>query len=122
MKKVLELEYVFHTSPRILYPRLSTANGLTGWLADKVHQNGPVFTFTWFKISNDAKQSETIENSFVKYNWMDELGYFEFKLNFDEMTGTTDLLIREYTDEDEIETARNLWNSQIAKLKHLIGC
>jgi hypothetical protein len=122
MKKVLELEYMMHTSSKILFPRLSTSNGMMGWFADKVHQNHNIFTFTWYKISNDARQQDLIENMTVKYQWLDELGYFEFKLSHNDMTGMTTLIVREYTDEDEIETAKNLWNSQIAKLKHMLGC
>ena len=122
MKKILELEYMLHTSPKILFPRLSTSNGLMGWFADKVHQNQQVFTFTWNKISIDSRQCDIFENSFVKYQWLDELGYFEFKISQNEMTGLTDLIVREFTDEDEMESAGNLWNSQIAKLKHMLGC
>jgi len=122
MKKLLELEYMLHTSPKILFPRLSTSNGMMGWFADKVHQDHNIFSFTWYKITNSARQQDLIENIRVKYQWLDELGYFEFIINYNDMTGMSHLLVKEYADEDEIDTARNLWNSQVSKLKHMLGC
>jgi len=122
MKKLVELEYLFHTSPKILFPRLSTSNGLMGWFADKVQQEKDIFVFYWDKISHSARQVQLIENVSVRYVWLDESGYFEFKVSYNEMTGMTTLWVREYTDEDEVETATELWNAQVARLRRMLGC
>jgi len=122
MKKILELEFTLNCSPTILFPRLSSSSGLTGWFADKVSNKGELFTFRWQQFENIARQSDCIENMRVRYHWLDEMGYFDFRIVVNEMTGQTTLFIRENTDEDEIETAMTLWNTQIANLKRLIGC
>ena len=50
MKK-LSLEYIFRTSPKLLYQRISTASGLNEWFADNVEINHDKLTFTWMFIA-----------------------------------------------------------------------
>jgi hypothetical protein len=62
----------------------------------------------------------------VRFHWLedcneDEKCYFEFKLNIDELTGDLALLITDFSEEGEMEDNIDLWDTQIAKLKHIIG-
>ena len=50
-----ELEDIINSSPRVLYTRLSTADGLSQWFADDVNINNRVFTFVWEGVGQDAK-------------------------------------------------------------------
>ena len=62
MKTKFELEYTFNTSPKVLYPRFSTAGGLSEWFADDVHVNGKIFTFIWKRyapVTYPDKRSST---------------------------------------------------------------
>ena len=47
--------------------------------------------------------------------------YFEFIINQDDLTNDVSLLIVDFAEEDEIEATIDLWNTQITKLKHLLG-
>jgi len=125
MKTKIELEYTLNSSPRVLFNRLSTAGGLSEWFADDVHVKGKMFTFFWGKSEQRAELVLKKDNRYVRFKWCDddegEKCYFEFKINIDELTGDVALFITDFAEEDEKEDAVELWNTQISKLKHVIG-
>ena len=51
----------------------------------------------------------------------DKNSFFEFKINIEEITGDVALLITDFAEEDEKEDSIDLWDSQIAELKRVIG-
>lgn len=120
-KEKLELEYVINCSPKVLYNRLSNASGLAEWFADDVAVNGKKYTFLWDGAGQDAELAFRKENLVVRFNWLDEDTYFEFKITRDELTGDVSLIITDFAEGDEIEETRSLWDSQIATLKHVLG-
>jgi uncharacterized protein YndB with AHSA1/START domain len=124
-KTQIQLEYLINCSPKVLFNRLSTAVGLTEWFADDVRVKGNKFTFIWGKISQDAEKKIHRENKMVRYEWIGEDydsddSYFEFVINQDDLTNDVSLTIVDFT-EDEVEEAKSLWDTQISKLKHLLG-
>lgn len=125
MKVKFELEYTLNSSPKVLFSRLSTAEGLAEWFADDVQVRGEDYTFIWDDIEHNARLSTLKDNKHVKFVWIDEGAdeerYFEFKLNVDELTGDVALLITDFTEEGEKEDAINLWDTQITELKQVIG-
>jgi hypothetical protein len=120
-KEKLDLEYVINCSPKVLYNRLSSASGLTEWFADDVAVNGKKYTFYWEKTGREAELAFKKENLIVRFNWLDEDTFFEFKITKDELTGDVSLLITDFADSDEVAEIQSLWDSQIARLKHVIG-
>jgi hypothetical protein len=120
-KEKFDLEYVINCSPKVLYNRLNSASGLAEWFADDVAVNGKRFTFFWNKVGREAELAFNKENLLIRYNWIDDGSYFEFKITRDELTGDVSLLITDFAEEDEMDEIRTLWDSQIAKLKHVIG-
>lgn len=65
------------------------------------------------------------ENKYVRFRWVEtgepESQWFEFRISTDDITGDTALIITDFADEDDKDSNIELWNSQIAKLKHVIG-
>lgn len=120
-KEKLELEYVIKCSPKVLYNRLSSASGLSEWFADNVTVNGKKFIFTWDGYDQEAILTLRKENIIVRFEWVEDGTYFEFKITRDELTGDVSLLITDFVEPDEIEETRSLWNSQVTTLKHVIG-
>jgi hypothetical protein len=62
----------------------------------------------------------------VRYEWLDESlekdeNYFEFIITQDDLTNDVSLLVVDFAEEDEVEETTDLWNTQIAKLKQLLG-
>ncbi len=117
----IQLEYVINCSPRVLYNRLSTASGLTEWFADDVRIKGKQYTFIWEGSEQTAEMTLRKENSLVRFTWVDEDGYFEFKIVRDELTNDVSLIIVDFAEEDEQEETEELWNSQVSELKHVLG-
>lgn len=125
MKKKIVLEYTINSSPKVLFPRLSTPGGLSEWFADNVNINGSQFSFFWEKAEQKAFIIQRKENRYIRFRWADtyepDPHWFEFRINTDELTGDTALIITDFVEDDDKESTIELWNSQVSKLKHVIG-
>jgi len=118
----IQLEYVINCSPKVLYNRLSSASGLTEWFAEDVRVKGKNYTFIWEGSEQTAEMTLHKENRLVRYSWIDEEDtYFEFRITQDELTGDVSLIIIDFTEEDEVDETKELWSSQVADLKHILG-
>ena len=120
-KQKLELEYVINCSPKVLYNRLSSASGLSEWFADNVSVNGKKYTFFWENVGQEAELILKKENLIVRFEWIEEKTYFEFKISRDELTNDVSLIITDFVDPDEIEETRSLWDMQVTSLKQVLG-
>lgn len=125
-KSKIQLEYIINCSPKVLFNRLSTAAGLTEWFADDVRVKGNYFTFVWGDTSQTAEKKNHKENKMVRYEWIDsdldkDESYFEFVIAQDDLTNDVSLMIVDFADEDEVQPTSDLWNTQISKLKQLLG-
>jgi uncharacterized protein YndB with AHSA1/START domain len=121
-KVKIQLEYVINCSPKVLYNRLSTASGLAEWFAEDVRVKGKKFTFSWEGSQQVAEMTMKRENRIVRFNWIDDdNSYFEFRISQDELTGDVSLIVIDFAEADEKEEIIDLWNAQIADLKHVLG-
>jgi uncharacterized protein YndB with AHSA1/START domain len=126
MRLRYELEYTLNCSPRVLFSRLSTAEGLSEWFADDVTVEGDLFTFHWSKTESKARLTSIKENKLVRFEWDDYTGdkesnFFEFKIIVHDITGDLALLITDFAEPDEKEDAIYLWDTQINDLKRILG-
>jgi len=124
-KTKIQLEYIINCSPKVLFNRLSTASGLTEWFADDVRVKGNLYTFVWGDSEEVAEKKNQKENKSVRYEWVDNVDkedlYFEFTINQDDLTNDVSLTIVDFSEPEEVEEISDLWNSQISKLKQLLG-
>ncbi len=123
MKTKYELEYTLNTSPNILFNRLSTPEGLSEWFADDVNLNEEKYSFVWEGTEQDAIVVQKKTNRYIRFRWEEDEEdlYFEFRIHTDELTGDVALLITDFAEEGEKDDAIDLWDTQIAELKHAIG-
>jgi uncharacterized protein YndB with AHSA1/START domain len=125
MRLKFELEYTLNCSPKVLFSRLSTAEGLGEWFADKVKVDGDIFTFFWNNSESKARLSALKDNKLVRFEWIgmenEESNYFEFRINIEELTGDLALIISDFSESDEKEDSVFLWDSQINDLKRMLG-
>ena len=124
MKEKIELEYALNTSPKVLFPRLSTPSGLSEWFADNVNLQGNIFTFIWDDTEQQAELVNSKENKCIRFKWLTESSsneYFEFRISQDELTSGLALLVTDFFDKDEKDEVVDLWDSQINALKRAIG-
>lgn len=122
--KKVEIEYPVHSAKHILFSYLSTSSGLSEWFADKVNEKGDIMVFEWDGAQQAAKVLSAREDHHIRFRWLDmpEAIYFEFRVETDEITGDLALIITDFCeDESGIESTKNLWNSQIDKLFHVLG-
>lgn len=120
----IEIEYDFNSSPRVLYNRLSTAAGLTEWFADDVKVKENIYTFVWDGIEEQAELVSKKDLSFVRFKWVEsenEEAYFEFKILTQDLTNEIALIITDFVIEDEKEETIELWETQVNKLKYILG-
>jgi uncharacterized protein YndB with AHSA1/START domain len=125
MRSKFELEYTLNCSPKVLFSRLSTPEGLGEWFAEKVNVDGDLFTFFWNDTETKARLSALKDNKLVRFEWIsmknEESNYFEFRINMDELTGDLALIINDFSEQDEKEDSISLWDSQISDLKRILG-
>jgi uncharacterized protein YndB with AHSA1/START domain len=125
LKSKYELEYSFNTPVKVLYERLNTPEGLSEWFADEVIATKDVFVFKWHGVEARARKTIAKENKLVKYEWIDFDGdqenSFSFEITTHELTGDTALIITDYAEIDEKDDAIYLWDTQIARLKTILG-
>ncbi len=122
--KQFELEYVLHASQKVIYDRLSSASGLSEWFADDVNQKDKLFTFMWDGSEQQAELLSKKDNKHVRFHWLDsdmEESFFEFKIEIDALTNDLSLIVTDFAFEDEIDESIELWDTQIAELKQVLG-
>ena len=118
-----EIEFPIQASPYMLYQYISTASSLSEWYADNVNSRGKVFSFFWDGVEEKAELISSKNNQFVKFKWLeeDDVYYFEIKIVVDELTKDVSLMVTDFSEEDEVEESKMLWESQIADLKQVLG-
>lgn len=126
VKVKYEIEFPIMSSPQLLYQYISTPSGLSEWFADNVNSRGELFTFIWDDSEEKAKLVSKKSDERVKFKWLNDDGsdseyFFEIKLLIDEITKDVSIVIVDFSDEDEIEESKLLWENQISDLKHVLG-
>ncbi len=125
MRVKYDLEYSLNCSPKVLFSRLSTPEGLGEWFADDVTTEGDLFFFHWNKTEYKARITALKENKLVRFEWFDipdkESNFFEFRIDVHDITGDLALLITDFAEPDEKEDAIYLWDTQISDLKRVLG-
>jgi uncharacterized protein YndB with AHSA1/START domain len=125
MRSKFEMEYNLNCSPKVLFSRLSTPEGLGEWFADEVNVDGDIFTFFWNNSESKARLSALKENRMVRFEWLgmenEESNFFEFRINLEELTNELALIITDFAEAEEKEDSIYLWDSQINDLKRALG-
>ena len=83
-----------------------------------------MFTFIWEGSEEKAKLISKKSGERVKFRWVadeDTSYYFEIRIQVDDITKDVSIMITDFAEEDEVDEAKMLWESQIAELKQTIG-
>ena len=124
-KEKFHIEFVFDkASKNSLWEYISTSAGLAEWFADSVDVEGKLFTFEWKDHVNEAEVTGIVPNSYIRFHWLedeDQDTFFEFQLQKIELTGGVTLVIIDFAEEYEKESAIALWETQIRTLKRVLG-
>ena len=123
-KVKFELEFPIQASPQLLYNYISTPSGLSEWFADNVNSRGELFTFIWDDSEEQARLLTKKNGDRVKFKWLeddDTITYFEIRIQVDGITKDVSLMVTDFSEEDEVEEAKMLWDNQISDLKKVLG-
>ena len=119
-----DLEFIFRASPANVYRFITDPACLIRWFCDKCDINSEVYTFTWEGSEENAEMIDDIEEERIRFRWEDAddiAEYLEFRMYKSSVTNETVLEITDFSDEDEVESQKDLWASQIAALRIEIG-
>ncbi len=115
-------------NPSLLWPLLTTPEGLEQWFADEVLQEGKIFTFVWDNVPMQASLASIQPMTRVRYRWLDsdgaesKPGYFELKVTQSEFSGHRTLVITDFADsEDDVEEMTRLWDDNLHLLRRCLG-
>ncbi len=125
-KTKFEIEFPIHASPQLLFQYISTPSGLAEWFADNVNSRGELFTFIWDGSEESAKLLTKKSGERVKFKWLNgeedqDQCYFEIRIQVDEITKDVSLMVTDFSDDDEVDEAKMLWENQISDLKQVLG-
>ena len=125
-KKEFVIEYDFQSSPQLLFQYLSSPSGLSEWFSDDVNYRGEKYTFFWGESEEYARVLSKKNNEKIRFQWITEEDdeddyFFEFKIEMDEITKDVSLIITDFSEEDELEEAKLLWDSLVSDLKQVLG-
>lgn len=123
-------EFDFRASAKMLYPYLTTVQGLSEWFVDKVWiDEQHIYHFEWQGEPLKALMKMHKINSFVKYEFFpkkeDEAtcnpNYVELKLEPDELTGLTYLKVTDFSEMDDEVQLNEMWHNFMTTLKEKVG-
>ena len=121
-----EMEFEIKSSTHILFNMISTPSGLSEWFADNVNIKNDLFTFIWDGSEESAHLLGKKKGESIKFQWDEDKEdglktFFEMRIKVDELTNDVALMITDFSDEDEVDEAKLLWQNQVAELKMVIG-
>ncbi len=129
-KKQITIERALRSrSESIIWKLISTADGLSRWIAEEVKQDGNELVFTWGKPGQEyeTRRAEILEiakNNFLRFRWKDEEdleAYTEISMIKLGVTDEFALSIIDYSEEDDVEGMIYMWNHDIDRLQHKTG-
>lgn len=123
-KNKLVLEYIIHSSPKLLYEFLTTPSGLSEWFADDVTIVGAIYAFYWNGAKQEADVIEIREGKLIRLHWTDRPAdtYFEFRIEKNELTEELSLIITDFAEsKEEMNSLEVLWQGQVQQLMKVIG-
>jgi uncharacterized protein YndB with AHSA1/START domain len=119
-----ELEFPIQASPQLLYQYISTPSGLSEWFADNVNSRGELFKFIWDGAEEQAKLITKKSGERIKFQWLEDEGeatFFEIRIQVDEITKDVSIMITDFSEEEDVEEGKMLWENQISSLKQVLG-
>ena len=129
IKTRFTVEFPIIASPKILFPYLATASGLTQWFCDDVrYVEGQRLNFIWDQENHYAEISGQRLNRAVRFVFLDEqrqslpdANFLEFTLDSSQVTDEVYLRIIDYSAGHDAAEQQELWESLVAKLRDQVG-
>ena len=123
------VEYPINASPKILFPYLATASGLSQWFCDDVrYVEGQRLNFIRDHENHYAEISGQRLNRAVRFVFLDEhrqlqpdANYLEFTLDSSQVTDEVYVRVVDYSPAHNVAEQREMWEGLVAKLREQVG-
>ena len=129
-KNKIHIEHELRSnSQSIIWHLISTAEGLSRWLADDVREDGNSLTLTWGETwsHHEIKTASVLEEArgeYIRYSWengIDEDDFWELRIEKSDITGDYILIITDHALPEDIESLESIWESNLEQLHHTTG-
>ena len=115
-------------SANIIWPLLSTPEGLAKWIADEVKRDGDTFTFTWGEVwrHHEIRNATVIEEAkgdYIRYAWENDESeaYWELRIEKSDITNDYILIITDHALPEDVDSLEDIWESNLEQLHHTTG-
>lgn len=123
------VEFPINASPKILFPYLATASGLSQWFCDDVrYVEGHRLNFIWDQENHYAEISGQRLNRAIRFVFLDDqrqsvadANFLEFTLDSSQVTDEVYLRVVDYSSAHQVEEQQEMWESLVAKLREQVG-
>ena len=128
-KRRFEMEYPINASPKLLFPYLSSASGLSQWFCDDVRLDPDHrLNMVWDKQNHYAEIAVQRPGRSIRYVFLDErkqplsdANYLDFSLEYSKITDSVFLRVTDYSDHGNDKEQQELWDSLVGKLREQVG-
>ena len=129
-KQRLNLEYELNSnSANIIWSLISSAHGLEKWIADSVKREDDVFTFRWGEEwgHHEIRSARIVcENKLesIRMRWEneeDEDAYWQIGMEKSDITNDYILTVTDFAEDEDIESLRDIWDSNVEQLHRATG-
>lgn len=129
LKTRFVVEFPINASPKILFPYLATASGLSQWFCDDVrYVEGQRLNFIWDQENHYAEISGQRLNRAVRFVFLNDLrqsvadaNYLEFTLDSSLVTDEVYLRVTDYSSAHDASEQEEMWEGLVAKLREQVG-
>lgn len=128
-KRRFEMEYPINASPRLLFPYLSSAAGLSQWFCDDVRLDPDHrLNMVWDKQNHYAEITLQRPGRSIRYVFLDErkqplsdANFLDFSLEYSKITDSVFLRVTDYSDHSNAQEQQELWDGLVGKLREQVG-
>lgn len=116
-------------SPNIIWPLLSTPEGLAKWLADDVKREDGVLVFTWGSLwsHHEVRKACVLEKKdyeYIRFRWCDDAHedtFWELRMEKSDLTGDYVLIITDFAIDGDMSTIEDIWDANMEELHRTTG-
>ena len=126
-KNLFTTDFEINASKKMLFPYIFSPGGLSQWFADDVKiDEDKNYNFIWDNEDHWAKMTSHRTNGYVRFEFLDEEdredpAYFELRLELNELTQTTFLIVTDYSEMTDNEELQDMWEGLVSNLKETVG-
>ncbi|WP_232341369.1 START-like domain-containing protein [Hymenobacter ginkgonis] len=128
-KRRFEMEYSINASPKLLFPYIASASGLSQWFCDDVRLDPEHrFNMVWDKQNHYAEVAIQRPGRSIRYVFLDEhkrpqldANYLDFTLEYSRITDEVFLRVTDYSDHTDTKEQQELWEGLVSKLREQVG-